>query len=420
MWGHAARSACRRRAALEERAGSWRLGGEQVPVVSQYRYLGSIIRSDLGLGHIVADRVTKGRRAIAALGSIIDDGDIPINLRVSVVKACVLPVLTYGCEVWGMSTACGINKLQTLLNRVLRRMLGVGRNAPGVAVAPILREFGIPPVEAIAASARARSYLKAAALSTYITVLVGSPSRVRPNTWTSGTVRWMDRVARMGGDDLPAAVRVPREWGAMAPTDAKKLVKASVWVRSEASGTRTNAWTIYAQAMYGANPLPQHSTSVPPNVVRGVHLMIQLRTRVFPTLRRLARIKALPDQYLDHCPLCGDNVPETVEHMLSVCPRWNSHRQELAASAPEFASLVSSVSSGPRDDVTLVLGGVPPALHGAEDFKHRSDRFFVLWRRALPKIALFVMHVTDSRRVCLSELGLALSRATRTGRRPDG
>jgi hypothetical protein len=67
----------------------------------------------------------------------------------------------------------------------------------------------------------------------------------------------------------------------------------------------------------------------------------------------------------------------------------------------------------------LLLGGVPPSLHGAIHFTGYG-RFFQLWRQALPRFSFFVVHVSHSQNVLLREMGLGPSRITRMGRRPDG
>jgi hypothetical protein len=102
-------------AALREQADRWQLErGERVPIVYEYRYLGALINSDLSMRSIVGDRVNKSRRAVEALDSVLGGRDIPINVRTSVLKTCILPVLTYGCEVWEMDSTSGVNRLQTI------------------------------------------------------------------------------------------------------------------------------------------------------------------------------------------------------------------------------------------------------------------------------------------------------------------
>jgi hypothetical protein len=86
---------------------------------------------------------------------------------------------------------------------------------------------------------------------------------------------------------------------------------------------------------------------------------------------------------------------------------------------PEFNSFVrQQFATSPEDINALLLGGVPPSLHGAIHFTG-NGRLFLSWRQAHPHIAFFVVHVSHSRNVLLREMGLAPSRITRMGRRPD-
>ena len=115
----------------------------------------------------------------------------------------------------------------------------------------------------------------------------------------------------------------------------------------------------------------------------------------------------------------GYDVPESIEHILLECPRWEYHRRNFGALAPEFNGFVRHFATSPDDINALLLGGVPPSLHGATYFTG-NGRFFQLWRQALPHIAFFVVHVSHSRNVLLREMGLGPSRISRMGRRPDG
>jgi hypothetical protein len=99
--------------------------------------------------------------------------DIPITIRTSVLKNCIMLVLTYGCEVWEMDWTSNVNRLQTILNQCLRRLVGVGAKAPGVATTPLLRELGTSPIEATAATARTRAFLKSHTLDTCKSDMVG-------------------------------------------------------------------------------------------------------------------------------------------------------------------------------------------------------------------------------------------------------
>jgi hypothetical protein len=86
-----------------------------------------------------------------------------------------------------------------------------------VAIAPLMRELGITHVEATAISAMTRAFLKAPTLNTCISDVAGRPSRMRPNTWTSGTMRWLDCLDRASAE-LAQGVRVPHAWRSLFAT----------------------------------------------------------------------------------------------------------------------------------------------------------------------------------------------------------
>ena len=58
-----------------------------------------------------------------------------------------------------MVGGCGVDKLQSLLTRTLQSMIGLGREDAG-GISPIYRGLGVSPIKTIAASARARGFVK--------------------------------------------------------------------------------------------------------------------------------------------------------------------------------------------------------------------------------------------------------------------
>jgi hypothetical protein len=146
--------------------------------------------------------------------------------------------------------------------------------------------------------------------------------------------------------------------------------------------------------------------------------MIQFRTRVFPKTRRLVRINAITDHFLHHLA-CGGDVRESIEHVMLECPRQEPHRRKFVILAPKFMDLVRQFATSLEHITTLLLGGVLPSLHGGSHFT-RSWRFCRLWHQALPHIVFFTINASHSRNALLREMGLAPSRITGMGRRPDG
>jgi hypothetical protein len=106
--------------------------------------------------------------------------------------------------------------------------------------------------------------------------------------------------------------------------------------------------------------------------------MIKFRTRVFPTTRRLARIHAMLDRFLHYCHACGGDV--------LAYPRCKCHCRYFGTLYSEFNGFGRQFATPPDDINALILGGVPPSLHGAVHFTG-NGRFSIYG--AKPSLILF-------------------------------
>ena len=73
--------------------------------VTDFLFLGSKITADGDCSHEIRRRVLLGRKAMASLDSVLRSRDITLLTKVSIVKAMVFPVVTYGCESWTIKKA---------------------------------------------------------------------------------------------------------------------------------------------------------------------------------------------------------------------------------------------------------------------------------------------------------------------------
>jgi hypothetical protein len=146
--------------------------------------------------------------------------------------------------------------------------------------------------------------------------------------------------------------------------------------------------------------------------------MKQFRTRVFPTARRLARIHAMPESFLHHCLARGGDMPESIEHFLLECPRWECHRRSFWTLAPESSGFVRQIATSPEDINALLLGGAPPPFMAPFILQEMGG--FPVMAPSPPSYCFLCSFVSHSRNVLLREMGLGPSRITRMGRRPDG
>ena len=77
---------------------SWEIDGETVEKVADFIFLGSKITADGDCSHEIKRCLLLGRKLMTNLDSIFKSRDITLPPKVHLVKAMVLPVVMYGCE----------------------------------------------------------------------------------------------------------------------------------------------------------------------------------------------------------------------------------------------------------------------------------------------------------------------------------
>ena len=73
--------------------------------VTNFIFLGSKITADRDCSCEIKRCLPLGRRAMTNLDSIVKSRDVTLPTKVHLVKAMVLPVVTYGCESWTIKKA---------------------------------------------------------------------------------------------------------------------------------------------------------------------------------------------------------------------------------------------------------------------------------------------------------------------------
>ena len=79
---------------------SWQIDRE---TVADFILGGSKITADGDCSHEIKRCLLLGRKVLTNLDSILKSRDITLPTKVSLVKAMVFPVVTYGCESWTIS-----------------------------------------------------------------------------------------------------------------------------------------------------------------------------------------------------------------------------------------------------------------------------------------------------------------------------
>ena len=84
---------------------SWQIDGETMEAVRDFIFLGSKITADGNCSHEIKRRLFLGRKVMTNLDRMLKSRDITLLTKVSLVKAMVFPVVTYGCESWTVKKA---------------------------------------------------------------------------------------------------------------------------------------------------------------------------------------------------------------------------------------------------------------------------------------------------------------------------
>ena len=82
-------------------ANRWGKSGNRV----RFYFLGSKITVDGDFSHEIKRRLLLGRKAMTNLDSVLESRDIPLLIKVPLVKAMIFPVVMDGCESWTIKKA---------------------------------------------------------------------------------------------------------------------------------------------------------------------------------------------------------------------------------------------------------------------------------------------------------------------------
>ena len=97
---------------------------KEIEVVEKFIYLGSEVKSEGGSDSEIKRRIALAGATFNRLQKIFKRHDIGIDIKLRIFNACVIPVLTYGCELWSVTKTME-NRLNAAENKWLRRILKI-------------------------------------------------------------------------------------------------------------------------------------------------------------------------------------------------------------------------------------------------------------------------------------------------------
>lgn len=342
----------------------WILQGQRVPVVSCYNYLGVQLNWELDQDTMCLGRLAMAKKAFRGMFHFLTMTSIPLTLRLMPLRAVLIPQMLYGTEVHGGSSA-RLKSAQVLVNRCLRLCMGVtgrgGLVSGGMSSHTLWRELGVPPLVAQAAGRRVRLLTKAPELKTHLKTLVLNTSELGSGgRWTRQSKVIRTKFARRAG--LTVA-----EINDLSPRRAYHLVHQEVWKGLESKvltkpgvNSRFKRYHLSRFRFQSVLGLEYAGTTM----ALALRQFIQMRIGVWWSGEMLAVRGLLNPEFRSKCPCCRQHdTPETMEHAVLYCPKWEDLREQF------FEPVV--------EDLMVVIGD--PWDHGmginGEDVDIRQEDF---------------------------------------------
>ena len=148
--------------------------------MSKYVYLGIEFNNLLNIDEMPKFRIDKGKMVLAILVQTPRNNRIPLEYRTMLIKGILIPTLTYGCEIYGMS-----EKRTNPLKLILDNSLKVINRRSNFSRLRSYDEFDIKPLYVVTALARIRGLKKWANAKGIISEYIKSQTRFKSikSTW---------------------------------------------------------------------------------------------------------------------------------------------------------------------------------------------------------------------------------------------
>ena len=83
---------------------NFKYGDESIEVVSDYVYLGTTFNYNGKMNKAMKKQVTQARRALFSMLVKCKKLELPIDINCELFDSLIVPILTYGCELWGYNS----------------------------------------------------------------------------------------------------------------------------------------------------------------------------------------------------------------------------------------------------------------------------------------------------------------------------
>lgn len=362
------------------------LQGQTIPIQDSYDYLGTRFTNNLCLVAMVKQRAAKGWATLSVIEPFLGSSWIPIFIRVNVIKMVLIPILSWGAELWGMSDA-RVQHVQDVLDTAVKALMGLRKQSTLGASSTLMAEFGISSLFAVASGNRVRAFTKFPSLRTTIGILMNNPmpnaSRIR-DSWVYDTKKKILELLRisnchfvdLSGDPTIRRRQIITLVEAKRARSLCKVPSSSFKVHHELKFGESGDF--FKDAAFN---FPRETST---------KWLIAIRCNLFPTSKRLKHMgylrMELPNEFrnlnTEVCPWCENpGSEESMAHLCLECPKFCHLRDNLD-------SIISNISGNAKiGDPNITNQIIMTVLCGGKHFdpvSNQSYSFMSPWTKRAP------------------------------------
>lgn len=119
----------------------FKLGGNVIAICNEFKYLGVVFSKNRSFFKAIKHNVEQAKKAMHLLYKRIRNLHIPIDLQIQLFDQTILPILLYGCEIWGFQN---VKMIENVYKQFLRSITRLRKSTP---IYMLYAELGIKPIE---------------------------------------------------------------------------------------------------------------------------------------------------------------------------------------------------------------------------------------------------------------------------------
>jgi hypothetical protein len=307
----------------------------RIEKVSEYIYLGFLINQELDFNKMVSRGVEKGKSTVRLLTPLLINKRVPLAIKIQVIKSVLIPIMSYGCEIFGMNIhrTC---KMDSVLLSSLKIVIGSRQ----ISLNRSTEELGIVKISERAIIGRMRAAVKWKNSRTTIGKLIREYSAVgRKQTWISTNEAWLLKFFKR--KDYNNFIEIKEELIGLIKkrrgNEDEDQVIGRMGILLELGRGK------YIEIEAGNR-----------KVRLGISTLLKMRTGCFQFINKLIIGKIIPEVLKNKCLICGVDCIEDMKHIFLDCPGYEIYRKSMR----EFFNneeLRSTVN--PEDQLRVLLGG---------------------------------------------------------------